>query len=69
MAAFRSEGHDYHGLFGDKYKLPEYDLIYGGGENQKNSYREALKAKYPNIQTNLFPNGLNEIPDKFKFNK
>lgn len=33
-AAFRSEGYDYKGLYG-KYNLPQYDLIYGGGQDQK----------------------------------
>lgn len=67
--AFRSEGFDYRGLFGS-YNLPQYDLIYGGGKEQKNSYREALKKLYPNLQsTNLFKNGLddNNIPIEFKF--
>ncbi|BAP39711.1 Ig-specific serine endopeptidase MIP [Metamycoplasma canadense] len=66
--AFRSEGFNYEGLYG-KYNLPQYDLIYGGGENQKNSYREALQKIYKekNIKTNLFKNGLNEIPEEFKF--
>lgn len=68
-AAFRSEGFDYKGLYG-KYNLPQYDLIYGGGREQKNSYREALKKLYEstNIKTNLFKNGLDEIPNEFKFN-
>ncbi|EIE40204.1 Ig-specific serine endopeptidase MIP [Mycoplasmopsis canis] len=69
FAAFRSEGFDYKGLYGPDYKLPEYDLIYGGGENQKNSYREALKKLYPNMKTNLFPQSLNTYPEEFKFKK
>ncbi|WP_051619535.1 Ig-specific serine endopeptidase MIP [Mycoplasmopsis felis] len=54
-AAFRFEGYDYNGLFGT-YNLPQYDLIYGGGKTQ-------------NIQTNLFPNGLDDsqIPNEFRF--
>ena len=67
-AAFRSEGHNYDGLYGT-YNLPQYDLIYGGGQNQISSYREALLKEYKdqNIQTNLFSEGLNKIPDEFKF--
>ncbi|BAP39783.1 Ig-specific serine endopeptidase MIP [Metamycoplasma canadense] len=69
--AFRSEGFDYQGLYG-KYNLPQYDLIYGGGENQKKSYREALIQAYPKLErTNLFKNGLKleNIPEQFKFKK
>ncbi|MGX9395146.1 Ig-specific serine endopeptidase MIP [Mycoplasma sp. 1781] len=67
--AFRSEGYNYDGLYG-KYNLPQYDLIYGGGKEQQNSYREALGKIYTtsNFKTNLFKNGLNEIPSEFKFN-
>ncbi|WP_427902965.1 Ig-specific serine endopeptidase MIP [Metamycoplasma alkalescens] len=65
-AAFRSEGFDYQGLYG-QYNLPQYDLIYGGGKDQKNSYREALKNLYPNLKTNLFQNGLEKIEDDYKF--
>ncbi|AJR12116.1 hypothetical protein MDIS_01420 [Mesomycoplasma dispar] len=68
IAAFRSEGFNYFGLFG-KYNLAQYDLIYGGGKDQKNSYRQALFAKKGQISTNLFPNGLLEIPNNFKFLK
>ncbi len=69
-AAFRSEGYDYHGLYGS-YNLPQYDLIYGGGKDQKTSYRQAMMALYKNknIATALFPNGFGEdqIPSAFKF--
>ncbi|QJG66264.1 hypothetical protein HGG64_00855 [Mycoplasma phocoeninasale] len=67
-AAFRSEGFNYQGLYGD-YNLPQYDLIYGGAIGQTNSYRETLKKLYGNLvfKTNLFKNGLDEIPEKFKF--
>ncbi|MBN3534749.1 Ig-specific serine endopeptidase MIP [Mycoplasma procyoni] len=69
-SAFRSEGFDYKGLYGtgqNAYKLPQYDLIYGGGKNQKTSYREALIKLYGDkFKTNLFEN-IKEIPDKFKF--
>lgn len=68
--AFRSEGYDYHGLYGS-YNLPQYDLIYGGGKDQKTSYRQAMMALYKNknIATALFPNGFGEdqIPSAFKF--
>ncbi|MCY2902987.1 Ig-specific serine endopeptidase MIP [Mycoplasmopsis arginini] len=69
--AFRSEGFNYNGLFGN-YNLPQYDLIYGGGEFQTKSYRQALKLLYPQLEkTNLFSEGLNDenIPDKFKFTR
>ncbi|MDJ1647137.1 Ig-specific serine endopeptidase MIP [Mycoplasma phocimorsus] len=66
--ALRCEGYDYQGLFGD-YNLPQYDLIYGTGKNQKNSYREELRRNYDNIKTLLLPNGTHEnnIPSNFKF--
>ncbi|WP_208894901.1 Ig-specific serine endopeptidase MIP [Ureaplasma diversum] len=72
-AALRSEGYDYGNLYGT-YKLPQYDLIYGGGADQKKdsgdaSYRDALKAKYGNnFKTNLFSEGVDKIPDQYKFN-
>lgn len=68
---FRSPGYSYKGLFGE-YNLPEYDLIYGSGQNQINSYRHALKNKYSDkIKTRLFEEGFDEdkIPDNFKFDK
>lgn len=66
--AFRSEGFDYKELYG-KYNLPQYDLIYGGGKNQQNSYREALLKVYKgkDFKTALFENGLENIPDEYKF--
>ncbi|MCU9932968.1 DUF31 family protein [Mycoplasmopsis cynos] len=76
--AFRSQGYDYKGIFkGDSknYELPQYDLIYGGGKDQKEgaSYREAMKKLYEsqNIKTYLFPNGFadDKVPEKFKFSK
>ncbi|BAP01185.1 LppD family lipoprotein [Mycoplasmopsis californica HAZ160_1] len=69
IAAFRSEGYNYQGAYGN-YNLPQYDLIYGGGKDQKNSYRQALKAKYAEgIKTYLFENGIedNNVPQQFKF--
>ncbi len=61
---FRSPGKDYNKLFGN-YNLPQYDLIYGGGKDQKNSYRQALEAKYKSmngktLKPNYFENGLAE---------
>ncbi|EIN15086.1 Hypothetical protein, predicted lipoprotein [Mycoplasmopsis agalactiae 14628] len=73
-AAFRSYGYDYQGLFGE-YKLPAYDLIYGGAAGQKNSYRDALEKRYPKNgkehKTNLFKSGFSkdQIPEEFKFNE
>ncbi|WP_025755514.1 Ig-specific serine endopeptidase MIP, partial [Mycoplasmopsis cricetuli] len=70
-SAFRSEGYDYKGIYG-LYNLPQYDLIFGGGKDQQNSYRQALSKIYQNlnnIKTALFSNGLNEIPIEYKFNK
>ncbi|BAW18460.1 hypothetical protein MBVG596_0879 [Mycoplasmopsis bovigenitalium] len=72
VAALRSEGYDYKGAFG-KYNLPQYDLIYGGGRDQKNSYLDSLMKKYNNgktIKTWLFQNGATKanIPNEFKFN-
>ncbi|EFF41252.1 Ig-specific serine endopeptidase MIP [Mycoplasmopsis alligatoris] len=68
VQAFRSEGYDYKGYFGD-YNLPQYDLIYGGGKDQRISYREMLKKLYKDkkIKTNLFKDGLDTIPDEYKF--
>lgn len=45
----------------DKY-IPEYDLINGGGADQKTSYKDALKAAKKsnnNFKSYLFPEGLN----------
>lgn len=64
--AFRSEGESYNGFYG-KYQLEEYDLIYSGGKNQRTSYRQALESLNANIKTALFPNGINKIPEEFKF--
>nr|WP_307918789.1 hypothetical protein [Mycoplasmopsis bovis] len=61
-------------MFGD-YKLPAYDLIYGGAPGQKNSYRDALEKKYKKngkqYKTNLFQKGFSkdQIPQQFKFNE
>ncbi|WFQ95054.1 Ig-specific serine endopeptidase MIP [Mycoplasma feriruminatoris] len=69
-AVFRSNGYDYKGLFGS-YKLGQYDLIYGGGEDQKTgkSYREAMKSRHNNAKSALFQKGFDEVPDGFKFKK
>ncbi|SYV97176.1 Membrane-associated lipoprotein precursor, partial [Mycoplasmopsis edwardii] len=40
-AALRSSGFDYQGLYGG-YNLPQYDVIYGTGKDQKNSYRHEM---------------------------
>ncbi|BBG41066.1 Ig-specific serine endopeptidase MIP [Mycoplasmopsis californica] len=72
VSAFRSEGYDYKGVYG-KYNLPQYDLIYGGGKDQKTSYRQALEKMYKgqNYKTYIFQNGTDEnnIPNEFKFDK
>ncbi|MBN4083481.1 DUF31 family protein [Mycoplasma sp. CSL10137] len=70
-SAFRSEGYNYKGLFGD-YNLPQYDLIYGGGKDQQNSYRESMEKLFKENKvknTWLFPNGFEKtnIPTEFQF--
>ncbi|WP_051675891.1 Ig-specific serine endopeptidase MIP [Ureaplasma canigenitalium] len=68
--AFRSEGYNYHGLYG-AYNLPQYDLIYGKGKDQAEgkSFRESLLKKYgENLKTNLFQNTVKTIPDGYQFN-
>ncbi|QJR43673.1 hypothetical protein HLA87_02650 [Mycoplasma miroungigenitalium] len=71
VAAFRSEGYDYKGAYGE-YNLPQYDLIYGGGKEQKTSYLDSLINKYGEngIHTWLFKNGASKsnIPSQFLFN-
>ncbi|AEM68711.1 Ig-specific serine endopeptidase MIP [Mycoplasma putrefaciens] len=66
----RSPGYKYNGLFGE-YNLPQYDLIYGSGKEQINSYRHALENKYKSsgIKTRLFKDGFDKqnIPENFKF--
>ncbi|MFV8401329.1 Ig-specific serine endopeptidase MIP [Mycoplasma sp. CR] len=67
--ALRSPGYDYKGQYG-KYNLEQYDLIYGGGEHQRMSYRQALQKMYgDNYKTKLFPQGVSQIPDEYKFKK
>ncbi|VEU70207.1 Ig-specific serine endopeptidase MIP [Mycoplasmopsis glycophila] len=67
--ALRSNGYDYQGQYG-KYNLEQYDLIYGGGKNQKTSYRQALEKLYgSNFKTNLFKKGTQIIPEAYKFKK
>ncbi|MCV3733983.1 DUF31 family protein [Ureaplasma miroungigenitalium] len=71
VLALRSQGFDYKGLYG-QYNLPQYDLIYGTGKDQKTSYRQALASLYqanPQMRTNLFPNGFAQenIDPKFLF--
>lgn len=57
--AFRSPGFDYRGYYGG-YNLEPYDLIYGGGVRQRDSYKDELVRLYgPNgIKTDLFPKGI-----------
>ncbi|QMT98493.1 DUF31 family protein [Mycoplasma tullyi] len=66
--ALRSEGMDYEGLYGS-YNLPQYDLIYGGGKDQKDSYLDQLIKRRPNEKTWLFPKGVDRanVPEQFKF--
>ncbi|QNM93337.1 DUF31 family protein [Mycoplasma sp. Pen4] len=65
--ALRSPGYNYNGLYGD-YNLEQYDLIYGGGRNQRTSYRQALQRIYGNTyKTKLFPNGPENIPEEYRF--
>nr|WP_262337587.1 DUF31 family protein [Mycoplasma nasistruthionis] len=67
VQGLRSPGVDYQGLYGN-YNLEQYDLIYGGGKNQRTSYREAMIKLYGNeYKTKLFPNGLATVPDEYKF--
>ncbi|MCU4117256.1 hypothetical protein N8G13_02145 [Mycoplasma zalophi] len=71
VVALRSEGYDYKTAFGN-YNLPQYDLIYGGGKDQKTSYRQALeKLASANRLSNtwIFKNGFTKdnIPEEFKF--
>lgn len=66
-AALRSEGYNYNGLYG-KYNLPQYDLIFGGGKDQKSSYRQALVTKYgESFKTNIFNESVKSLPEDFKF--
>ncbi|MEE3928173.1 DUF31 family protein [Mycoplasmopsis ciconiae] len=68
--AFRSNGINYNGLYGN-YNMEKYDLIYGGAPQQRTSYRQALESLYgKNFKSNLFPNGVGQeqIPEEFKFN-
>ncbi|WP_322941250.1 hypothetical protein RRG48_05630 [Mycoplasmopsis canis] len=66
-AALRSNGMNYNGLFGE-YNLPQYDVIYGTGKDQQNSYRDEMKKKSKK-KTWLFKNGfeLENVPEEYKF--
>ncbi|BBA22491.1 hypothetical protein MBVR141_0761 [Mycoplasmopsis bovirhinis] len=66
-AALRSSGFNYQGLYGE-YNLPQYDVIYGTGKDQQNSYREAM-LKLNKANTYLFQNGfkLENVPSEYKF--
>ncbi|MBU4689449.1 DUF31 family protein [Mycoplasma zalophidermidis] len=72
VAAFRSEGYDYKGAYGD-YNLPQYDLIYGGGKDQKTSYLDSLIKIYGEngLKTWLFKKGISKknVPSEFLFNQ
>ncbi|AZG68627.1 hypothetical protein EGN60_01425 [Mycoplasma struthionis] len=70
IQALRSNGVDYHGAYGNYKKLEQYDLIYGGGENQRTSYRQALEKLYNGqYKTHLFKQGVSVLPDEYKFKK
>ncbi|UWV81627.1 hypothetical protein [Mycoplasmopsis cynos] len=58
---------NYNGLFGE-YNLPQYDVIYGTGKDQKNSYRDEMKKKSKK-KTWLFKKGfeLENVPEEYKF--
>lgn len=68
----RSYGKDYEGYYG-KYNLPQYDLIYGGGQEQKKSYFDAMQHmytdKHEDVKTFLFPNGFSESHRVHVFSK
>ncbi|WP_027121441.1 Ig-specific serine endopeptidase MIP [Mycoplasma leonicaptivi] len=68
-SGLRSQGFNFEGLYGG-YNLPQYDLIYGGGKDQKTSYRQKLK-ELGITKTYLFPNGVeeNNIPESHRFSK
>ena len=56
--ALKCEGYNYKGAYGN-YNLQPYDLINGGYDNQKQSYKSQLKKLYPNgIRTHIFKNGI-----------
>ncbi|VEU62545.1 hypothetical protein [Mycoplasmopsis bovirhinis] len=48
--------------------MPQYDVIYGTGKDQQNSYREAM-LKLNKANTYLFQNGfkLENVPSEYKF--
>lgn len=51
--ALKCEGNNYKNNYGN-YNLQPYDLVYGGYENQKSSYKDMMIKKYGNkIKTNL----------------
>ncbi|AZG68617.1 Ig-specific serine endopeptidase MIP [Mycoplasma struthionis] len=67
VLALRSNGIDYKGAYG-KYNLEQYDLVYGGGRNQRTSYRQALEKLYNgDYKTHLFPEGVKNIPVDHQF--
>ncbi|TDV24129.1 putative peptidase DUF31 [Mycoplasmopsis mustelae] len=67
--ALRSSGLDYQQAFGD-YNLPQYDVVYGGGKDQKTSFKEKLATLYGNnIKTWLLKNGVSVTYPDYDFNK
>lgn len=55
--ALKCEGYNYKGAYGT-YNLQPYDLINGGYENQKQSYKSQLNRLFPEgIRTYIFKNG------------
>ncbi|QKT05473.1 Ig-specific serine endopeptidase MIP [Mycoplasma sp. OR1901] len=72
--AIRSNGYNLEQLYGD-YNMPQYDIIYGTGKDQKTSYREAIKSylEKNSVQnkTHLFKNGFEteNIDQAFVFKK
>ncbi|WP_426461448.1 Ig-specific serine endopeptidase MIP [Mycoplasma hafezii] len=67
VQALRSPGETYQNQYG-RYVLGQYDLIYGGGKNQRTSYRDKLAQMYgSNYQTKLFKNGAGTLDPEYKF--
>lgn len=57
-SALKSERYLYSNI--SNFYIPEYDIIYGGGADQKTSYKQALEKYLPNTKTFLFPDGFNK---------
>ncbi|UUD37379.1 MIP family Ig-specific serine endopeptidase [Mycoplasmoides fastidiosum] len=54
--ALKSERYLYSNL--KNYYIPDYDIVHGGGLDQKTSYYQALLEHHSDYKTHLFPNGL-----------